>query len=1671
MASRSKGKTASSSQSAAFVTGSGFGSSSFGFGSIESVSLESLSPENALIFKKIVKKDTITKIKGLDELRKVIETHGSTDHENLDAVLNKWVAEFPRLVEDSAPKVRLLTVKLMGLIGSTFKSRLMKDLKELIPAWMCATFDPRKEIATAALEALRSTIPQSKHNDTINFVRVGILDYVEAHLTALFDVSGALLSKDATAEEDSESFGRIVGTNVQLLSHLASTLSNEDFAKIASKFADLMDLHIWKLHKARDAKIRAEFYGLLAALLRHSSFTAQHLEATAKIILTSISDSDPAAQPKAWGALVALFGTHPIFSLPWFNVKKLFIPPLVQAIKSPQATESTYHALLPMLSTIPEAHFSQLLLDTLFSELWRALKHESTVQVVVSTYFDCLIYTIAKLSPEIQKTILDAHFMPIFAGYFNYAKEIAENITHAIALFISRLESKKEVDRNVVTSIWKKLQDLTQIHFLLGNAQELTPSPNEKIATSVFAEKLKNLIVQLEATRSEAKRQSAYEGLVNLFDRLLEPTLLRLMETGYTDQLRCISELGPVWRSIDALTFAQERKKAEAAEYLANQSGAPSFITDLVSGPLRSSLRTSSDNSEWQYLLKGLIQQRDMKSIKNFMSHEVHDISFWSCSDLAQLALNQASYDALSLVDETDSKDVCILPFLVKFLSQEVLGQLIPILLESANKDAKEWTIPFISNITQSIAAICEAATSPEVDPTVLLNTLFGWALAPNELISSSLQTRLHEDAMKALETALPALIKTRDNLNFDQLVFLVRSHLAKVMKSADSNNGHDTLVQGMANVVGRLCNGLSQTPAYRPTSLRILSRLLLTEDEWVFVTTALKSQRDIDVYAHNPMGMGETIERPAASSATIVESSAALLNYSIQILSRVDQLELIASDADLTTFPTSATQFIDPRCDMRIIAEITHLLVCESILLSAPSAVKESSASQTLRTVVSSLSELIDSRLLPSLLLRTTSGTFQILNHILSNYAHSSLATLQIGRIFSFLASSPTISESDKTFIFSNVWSQVMNVTAKQASLIAGLKSQKWASFLPPDFLKTVLLKSLSELYQLKPAPDGALAPVTSAFAYQFLVTSVLIPIAPEAVEKRKVFEIFLFAAKYSFSIMDEKECSADAAAFLVGLSHFVSNVILNTQFDWKLSEANYSLIFDLSERMLAYSDLNSPQKLNPVGYNAMILVDALCEHMFVDVKMTNADWAHFINDAIGPLCNAWKELSHTLNLWPSSHLRRWARVMRFTNSSSVLRLEGDAITQLYDIIRFSTNLHTQYATYGMLLSVIKDHNSNTFTKSISASSAQHDHSHDASSSISDLKDDTLDSKVLPDALQHIVLDVAAGYSEPLDLDELDLDSVEDEHVYLLSASVCTSTLLGWRLILEHLNSKDEKEKSDVSTWIRQSQLLHLLVPLLCHLIDLERPPKIAFDVSLERHLQSTAFGKREDSVSSEKSNLTAVHNTLGEMAFYVLKELFEQVPVLMRTWWQQSDSQLRAQVELFASKFISPQLVSKELSRVSSWKPANPMLDEFSMKATSVGEVVASYRKDEVEISMTLKLASSHPLKPVTVNMSHKAVSEALWRKWLLSMRSLLLTRDGSLLDAVLLWRDYLDRHFDGVECCPICYAIFHISNYSIPDLACKTCKNKFHKACLYKWFNTSHHNECPLCKTPFN
>ena len=76
----------------------------------------------------------------------------------------------------------------------------------------------------------------------------------------------------------------------------------------------------------------------------------------------------------------------------------------------------------------------------------------------------------------------------------------------------------------------------------------------------------------------------------------------------------------------------------------------------------------------------------------------------------------------------------------------------------------------------------------------------------------------------------------------------------------------------------------------------------------------------------------------------------------------------------------------------------------------------------------------------------------------------------------------------------------------------------------------------------------------------------------------------------------------------------------------------------------------------------------------------------------------------------------------------------------------------------------------------------------------------------------------------------------------------------------------------------------------------------------------------------------------------------------------------------------------------------------------------------------------------------------------------------QNGSVVDGLALWKRNVDKCFEGLDDCMICFSVVHAATYALPRLQCKTCHKRFHSACLYKWFSTSHNSACPLCRNLF-
>lgn len=203
-----------------------------------------------------------------------------------------------------------------------------------------------------------------------------------------------------------------------------------------------------------------------------------------------------------------------------------------------------------------------------------------------------------------------------------------------------------------------------------------------------------------------------------------------------------------------------------------------------------------------------------------------------------------------------------------------------------------------------------------------------------------------------------------------------------------------------------------------------------------------------------------------------------------------------------------------------------------------------------------------------------------------------------------------------------------------------------------------------------------------------------------------------------------------------------------------------------------------------------------------------------------------------------------------------------------------------------------------------------------------------------------------------------------------------------------------------------------------------------------------------------------------LDHIACWLYTNCLRCLPVLVRQWWNTTDSRVSTAIDKITSIYVSPMLCQEELQ-------SNKFINIENMQVKvlpTAREVIALYQMDETKLELSIVLPTNHPLGSVTITPCQYVGGTANWRNCHMQLSILLTHQNGSLWDGLMLWKTNLDKRFAGIEECCICFSVFHISTYQIPKSSCHTCRKKFHTNCLYKWFNTSQKSSCPICRNVF-
>ncbi|GKY91679.1 hypothetical protein MPSEU_000139700 [Mayamaea pseudoterrestris] len=205
-------------------------------------------------------------------------------------------------------------------------------------------------------------------------------------------------------------------------------------------------------------------------------------------------------------------------------------------------------------------------------------------------------------------------------------------------------------------------------------------------------------------------------------------------------------------------------------------------------------------------------------------------------------------------------------------------------------------------------------------------------------------------------------------------------------------------------------------------------------------------------------------------------------------------------------------------------------------------------------------------------------------------------------------------------------------------------------------------------------------------------------------------------------------------------------------------------------------------------------------------------------------------------------------------------------------------------------------------------------------------------------------------------------------------------------------------------------------------------------------------------------------------KLASLVLLQTIDVLPSLSRKWYDESCPKVYiSDVQSFVERYVAPELLQRELNRVRARDSGFGTMEVIANSSTR--EVKAVYTQDDFTLSVLITLPAAFPFRSAEVDCSKTiGVPADRLKRWSLQIRTMLNNQGGTLQDALKLWKDNVDKEFEGVEPCPVCYSVLHAKTHKLPTLKCKICSNRFHFDCLNQWFRSSGKNQCVLCQQPW-
>uniref|UniRef100_A0A7N8WL59 E3 ubiquitin-protein ligase listerin n=1 Tax=Mastacembelus armatus TaxID=205130 RepID=A0A7N8WL59_9TELE len=1596
-----------------------------------------------LVLRKLSKRDVVTRLKAVQDFGSMCQER---DAEEVKGVLPYWPRIYCKISMDHDRRIREATQQAFEQLVLKVRRSLAPYLKSLMGHWILSQCDTYTPAASAACQAFQAAFSPTKQPEALSFCKDEILSVLQDIL--LKETADTLSDPQSVTEEEREAkYVRMLTSSLLGVKKLLSLLLPNDREALEQRLAHLVNsARFWKYSRHKTPQVRGAFFEMVGSLCE---FTPGLVQAEAArlcpAVLLSIDDTDPVVLPSVWEAVLHVVSTIPDC---WthVNAKKGFLPKLWTLLKDggKGMAKALHHNLMPLLSKLPQQVTDPSLdfYTTFFTSFIQGLSSERAHQspsecaVIVTCVVECLRYCIMQ-------------------------------------------NTEKEEDQTRIRAMLMSLQLLPLIEKALGNPS-LQNGPLFLLVTEMLVSWEKRASLYSERDTDDSKNvfqvllADFWEALGLLFVRYVDneeadPQALEGIATLLQVSLVLAKSLFLAKKSVKICFSKPEDNEKTGVEGAGVEKPGPVLVNETAFGSLQTQ---HFEDVVCQLAQLCLVHVNEKNSERHlvFLSHLLRSFH-------TPRVFRVIEWDD-KIPKEVEKDEVNLKNPALQFLLERVLvwlpekgrrdtGHLVEMVFSSLSCCSQQETTRILNHIStdlqwgiilQIIQRVCVILFTHTVNcsdwlkGSVLGEQLLGLT---EELCKVGCCSPTSTSSTSSHDWTLISLVLSQHHNNepligevyLEKILDKLHATLSETKSLSDTGN-MEPLISFICDVASVFFSSVKDCLLLLPAEELLLTVFQLTAQDQTHThlsDSLLDKLRKVCL-----VGVQSLIQH----SEYEVKEGGFLHSAAVWVM---NQLLTISLDIESLQVLVVAVQSLVETV-VSVSGKDSPLLV-QFFTLLTPSQVEWTRIRQALPPQVSLPIHCPYSRE------TTHSGLWSL---TLESFMHTqNLSVTNVRTLYGSV-------DRSVICIFKVIYMLLISLVKAVTAVLFPESSLCLVSLFPVSQSKLSTLQVLCPTMTKEDRETlqtnnncglcdtdvyGCLAVLLCCLnANTEIEEEVVQAILATVMEWRNSREDwFLFSSDLSKVTTERLNLTVEMIRFLSWLITCCPTVLGNNQWDFLLC----SMLAWLETTSENVSSLWNPWVQLFVCENTVLIVKLnqffaspspdILEKLPAELM---SEWTGFFVEGIYNLLlplpvNAFTEPDDPV--FPLAVLRSvgvaltYVPVQQLTQNSLPPRFIADQKTNLPEPLQTLLNTFCPLLLFkARPLQVTVYH----LLEKVMPQLPECDGEGDVSKS-----DDDRDEPCLsPPASLMAILSTCEELCDSI------LAGVQvGEFAVVQSLSVEYSCILGyllaWKLLLTFFKSSPSQLRAHYAQYLKRSCSLN---KLLLHLFKLMPENPVYPGQGAETKDTKTFF--------TESLSLALPH-----LACSVYYSTVQDLPAMVRLWWNSQEKRVSAAVEKFTIKYVSPVLSAQEISSVYS---STQMFDSMTVKARSAArEVIATYSVDDIFIELVIQLPQNYPLGSISVESGRRVgVAVQQWRNWMLQLSTYLTHQNGSIMEGLALWKNNVDKRFEGIEDCMICFSVIHGSNYSLPKKACRTCKKKFHSACLYKWFTSSNKSTCPLCRETF-